>query len=41
LIADCDLIPVGKPNRVMNSSLVQEGSVTAAKIDQPKFADIL
>jgi hypothetical protein len=25
----------------MNSALVQKGSIAAAKIDQPKFADVL
>jgi hypothetical protein len=41
LVANCDLIAIAKSNRVMNSALVQKGSIAAAKIDQPKFADIL
>src|SRR5438128_11895944 len=30
-----------KPNRLMNTPLVQKGSVATAQIDQPKLADIL
>jgi hypothetical protein len=41
LISDCDLIAVAQSDRVMNALLVQKGSVTAAEIDQPKFANIL
>jgi hypothetical protein len=41
LVTNCDLIAVAKSNRVMNSALVQKGSVATAKIDQPKLTDIL
>jgi hypothetical protein len=35
------LIAIAKSNRVMNAPLVQKCAVAAAKIDQPKLADIL
>jgi len=41
LITDRDLIAIAESNRVMNSPLVQESTVAAAKIDQPKFANVL
>jgi hypothetical protein len=39
--ADQDFVLVMKPNRLMNTPLVQKGSVATAQIDQPELADIL
>src|SRR5207244_1784393 len=39
--ADHDFVLVMKPNRLMNTPLVQKGSVATAQIDQPELTDVL
>ena len=36
-----DLVLVVEPNRLMNTPLIQKGSVATAQIDQPELADVL
>jgi hypothetical protein len=40
-VADDNLVSIAKPDRLRNPTLVYEGAVTAAEIDQPKFAHVL
>src|SRR5207249_11490567 len=39
--ADQDFVLIMKSNRLMNTPLVQKGSVATAQIDQPELADVL
>jgi hypothetical protein len=41
LVANGYVIAVSETDRMMDPSLVQESSVTASEIDQPKFTNIL
>src|SRR5437764_4380733 len=40
-VADDDLVLIGQPNRLLKAAVVHERAVTAAEVNQPKFADIL
>src|SRR5207248_827068 len=40
-VADDNLVLITKPDRLVYTALVQESSITAAKINQPKLADVL